>query len=571
MPISKEVELRLARWVSIGALGVTLLVTDRVSNEPVNVGKMLLLLTIAGASFALTVTSYKQAWRENKTLLSTLFVFLLISTISIILSTDPWERGFFGASGRNTGLLTYTGLSILLLATSFFRTLKSIRLILSTLLTAGLINLVYCFVAISGHEIFAWKNPYNSVLGTFGNPDFISAFLGIFVTALSGLVFVSRIQMKYKPLIGLLILASLYMIKQSLALQGFLVAIAGICIVIFFYLRSIIDSKWIILAYSGVIGVGGLFVLFGTLQKGPLSSFLYKPSVSYRGEYWQAGINMGMHYPFTGVGMDSYGTFYRMFRASSAAISPGVNVQTDTAHNVFIDIFAGIGILGFISYLVLIGLILRASYKLAMARRAYDPLFVILFATWFTYQLQSFISINQIGLAVWGWVLGGALLAYSSFTDRGEQLERFIPASKEEKFKKARKGVKAASVPISAAQALSLFIGSILGFLIALPPFLADAKMRQALEGKDVDRIVAQVNAWPIDASRTNRIIVELANSDLISQAQGLAIKSVVDFPSDYASWITLYQLTPTDSKEREVQRAKLHELDPYNPEFAPK
>ena len=571
MLISKEVELRLARWVSIGALGVTLLVTDRVSNEPVNVGKMLLLITIAGASFALTVTSYKQAWRENKALFSTLFVFLLISAISIMLSTDPWERGFFGAFGRNTGLLTYTGLSVLLLTTSFFRTVKSIRLILSALLASALINLIYCFVAISGHDIFAWKNPYNSILGTFGNPDFISAFMGIFVTALSGLLFVFRIQLKYKPLIGLLILASIYVIKQSLALQGFLVAIAGACIVIFFYLRSVTNSKWIILAYSGVISLGGLFVLFGTLQKGPLSSLLYKPSVSYRGEYWQAGINMGIQNPFTGVGMDSYGTFYRMFRASSAAISPGVNVQTDTAHNVFIDIFAGIGILGFISYLVLIGLILRASYKLAMARRAYDPLFVILFATWFTYQLQSFISINQIGLAVWGWVLGGALLAYSSITDRNEQLEKLIPASKEEKFKNAKKGVKAASVPISAAQALSLFIGSSLGFLIALPPFLADAKMRQALESKDVDRIVAQANAWPIDASRTNRIIVELANSDLISQAQGLAIKSVVDFPSDYASWITLYQLTPTDSNEREVQRVKLHELDPYNPEFAPK
>ena len=571
MLISKEVELRLARWVSIGALGVTLLVSDRVSNEPVNVGKMLLLITIAGASFALTVSSYKQAWRENRVLLSTLFVFLLISAISIMLSTDPWERGFFGASGRNTGLLTYTGLSVLLLAASFFRTLKSIRLILSALLAAGLINLVYCFVALSGHDIFAWKNPYNSVLGTFGNPNFIAAFLGIFVTALSGLIFVSRIQLKYKPLIGLLILASLYMIKQSMSLQGFMVAIAGVCIVVFFYLRSVTHSRWVILAYSGVIGVGGLFVLFGTLQKGPLSSLLYKPSVSYRGEYWQAGINMGIQNPFTGVGMDSYGTFYRMFRASSAAVSPGVNVQTDTAHNVFIDIFAGTGILGFISYLVLIGLILRASYKLATAQKAYDPFFVILFAAWFTYQLQSFISINQIGLAVWGWVLGGALLAYSSFTDRGEQLERFIPASNEEKYKKAKKGVKAASVPISAAQALSLFIGSILGFLIALPPFLADAKMRQALEGKDVDRIVAQVNAWPVDASRTNRIIIELANSDLISQAQGLAIKSVVDFPSDYASWITLYQLTPTDSNEREVQRAKLHELDPYNPEFAPK
>jgi deoxyribose-phosphate aldolase len=107
--------------------------------------------------------------------------------------------------------------------------------------------------------------------------------------------------------------------------------------------------------------------------------------------------------------------------------------------------------------------------------------------------------------------------------------------------------------------------------LIALPPFLADVKMRQGLESKDIDRIIAQANAWPTDARRSNRIIIELANSNLISQAQALAIKSVIDFPFDYASWVTLYQLTPTDSKEREAQRAKLHELDPFNPEFAPK
>ena len=151
------------------------------------------------------------------------------------------------------------------------------------------------------------------------------------------------------------------MIKESLALQGFLVAIAGLSIVVFFYLRSVTNSNLVTLAYSGIIGLGGLFVLFGTLQKGPLSSFLYKPSVSYRGEYWQAGINMGTQNPFTGIGMDSYGTFYRMFRASSAAISPGVNVQTDTAHNVFIDIFSGIGMLGLICYFVLNGLILRLS------------------------------------------------------------------------------------------------------------------------------------------------------------------------------------------------------------------
>ena len=571
MLISKEVELRLARWVSVGALGVTLLVTDRVSNDAVNVGKMLLLITIAGASFALTVTSYKQAWRENKVLLTTLFIFLFISAISIILSKDPWERGFFGAFGRNTGLLTYTGLSVLLLATSFFRTLKSIRLILWALLASGLVNLIYCFVALNGHDIFSWKNPYNAILGTLGNPNFISSFLGIFVTALSGILFVSKIQFKYKLVIGIVILASIYIIKESLSIQGFLVTIAGVSIVVFFYLRSATNSNLVTLAYSGIIGLGGLFVLFGTLQKGPLSSFLYKPSVSYRGEYWQAGINMGTQNPFTGIGMDSYGTFYRMFRASSAAISPGVNVQTDTAHNVFIDIFSGIGILGLICYLVLNGLILKASYKLATSRRAYDPVFVILFASWFTYQLQSFISINQIGLAVWGWVLGGALLAYSSFTDREEQLERWIPTGKVENLKKLQKGVKAASVPISAAQALSLFAGCVLGFVIGLPPFLADVKMRQALVSNEPEKVITQSLAWPQDASRSNRAIVAIANGGLTDRARELVVQASRKFPEDYATWFTAYELSLDGSTEKAAIKIKLHELDPYNPEFAPK
>jgi hypothetical protein len=377
--------------------------------------------------------------------------------------------------------------------------------------------------------------------------------------------------LKYKPIIALIILASVYMIKESLSIQGYLVSIAGVSIVIFFYLRSATSSKLVVLAYSGIIGLGGFFVLFGTLQKGPLSSLLYKPSVSYRGEYWQAGINMGAQNPFTGIGMDSYGTFYRMFRADSAAISPGVNVQTDTAHNVFIDIFSGTGILGLICYLVLNGLILKASFKLATSRRAYDPVFVILFASWFTYQLQSFISINQIGLAVWGWVLGGALLAYSRFTDREEQLERLIPVGKVENFKKPKKGVKAASVPISAAQALGLFAGCVMGFVVGLPPFLTDVKMRQALLSNDPEKVITQSLAWPQDANRSNRAIVAIANGGLTDRARELVVQAVQKFPEDYATWYTLYELSPDGSTEKAAIKIKLHTLDPLNPEFAPK
>ena len=569
--LTQDVEKRLTRWIALGALGITLLVTDRVSNEPVNVGKMLLLVIVASASFALTLNYYKVIWRSQKHLFLIISLFLVFGLISIIFSADPWERGFYGAFGRNTGLLTYTSLSLVLLTTSFLKESKNLYTIIRALLITGLVNLVYCIAASQGYDVFKWKNPYHSILGTLGNPDFISAFLGIFVTALSGLIASRYFDKTKKTILFILILDSLYVIKESMALQGYIVSAAGISIILFLYLRSIIQKKWLLSSYLVLLGISGVVAILGTLQKGPLASLLYKPSVTFRGQYWHAGISMGFHNLLHGIGLDSFGTFYRAFRRSSAAIYPGVNVVTDTSHNVFIDIFAGVGIFGFICYLILIGFVLKAAFRIFKVQRFYDPIFSILFATWFTYELQSFISINQIGLAVWGWVLGGAMIAYSNITDREVQLSKlFFTESGNSRIKKSRTK-KSEPSQISAGRSLSLFLGVVLGLTIGLPPFLADVKMRQALESKNPDRVISQTNSWPRDVSRTNRTIIELANNGMMNQARKLSLESITEFPKDYASWITLYQLTPDAYKEKAAYKVKLHELDPFNPEFIPK
>ena len=569
--LKTAVEKRLTTWIAGGSLAITLLVTDRVSNDPVNVGKMLLLAVLAGACFSLTSAHYLAIWRIQKPLILGILVFLIASLISILVSNNPWERGFFGSFGRNTGLLTYMSLSIIFLAVTLIGDIRNIRKIILALILAGFTNLIYCLVASFGIDIFKWKNPNNSILGTFGNPNFISSFLAIFVTVLAGLLGSTLVSKFQKILILILVLLSVYVIKETLSLQGFLVAIAGISIVVFFYIRGSAAKRWFLYSYTGFILIGGLFTLLGTLQKGPLSDLLYKPSVTFRGEYWQAGMNMGANHLFTGVGMDSYGTYYRAFRSSSAAVYPGVNVVTDTAHNVFIDIFAGVGVLGVLSYLLMIGLVLKTSFKIFREQESYDPIFVILFASWFDYHLQSFISINQIGLAIWGWVLGGTIIAYGNMGNRQEQLSNFTSAIKAKTLNKPKK-VSAIAIPLlSASQALSLFAGSVIGFFIGLPPFLADAKMRQAMESNNPDRVIAQSNAWPRDVSRTNRAIVALANGGLTERARELAIQASIEFPEDYSTWFTLYELSPDGSAEKASYKVKLHELDPFNPDFPPK
>jgi O-antigen ligase len=208
------------------------------------------------------------------------------------------------------------------------------------LILVGVVNLVYCMFAIFGFDIFTWKNPYGKVLGTFGNPNFISSFMGIFITAVFVIYFAKGISAYHRFAITFLIAIAGYIIRASGSQQGGVVALGGISIVFFLYLVSRSKNRYIVLCYSITILLSSLVAVLGMLQIGPLSSFLYKQSVSLRGEYWKAGINMALDNPAFGVGLDSYGTFYRAYRDESATVIPGMNTISDAAHNIFIDIVA---------------------------------------------------------------------------------------------------------------------------------------------------------------------------------------------------------------------------------------
>jgi hypothetical protein len=70
--------------------------------------------------------------------------------------------------------------------------------------------------------------------------------------------------------------------------------------------------------------------------------------------------------------------------------------------------------------------------KVVLRSKKYDPIFVAISVGWLGYQLQSLISINQIGLAIWGWVLTGALIAYerNTRTSNVEEIANLKPDSK---------------------------------------------------------------------------------------------------------------------------------------------
>jgi hypothetical protein len=445
--------------------------------------------------------------------------------------------------------------------------MRSFRRVLCAFLLARAFNIVLSVLDVFGFDVFKWQNPYNAVLGTFGNPNFISSFMGIFITFLVVQLLGQRVDIKFRFAYLSLLVFAIMIIYFSKALQGVLVAAFGTTLAIYFSLRSKESLHKISYIYLGGLFTAGLVGLAGILNKGPLANYLYGPTVKFRGEYWMAGINMGMKNPITGVGIDSYGIYYRTFRGLGATVAPGVDVVTDTAHNVDIDIFSGTGFPGLISYLLINGVVLFSALRHLKRYRSFDVTFLALFLCWVCYQLQSVASINQLGLAVWGWLFGGLIIGYTRSYSKETLLEKWS----EDKSGKTRKIRKDHSEQLlDASTSLKLVGGALVGLLIALPPFVSDVKMRGMFskEAKTAEEVIAFAQSWPLDNLRLNKVIVSLANGNNNDKARELALFATSKFPNDYASWWALYQLTREDVPVKGDIRVKLHEIDPYNPTY---
>lgn len=364
-----------AQLILIGAPFVTLfLVTDTVT-DPVNATK---LVVAGGLGFSLISIFLGFNLKLNFKLFS-LFIlsnilFVLSALNAVIQSKSPLTQNFYGSFGRNTGFVAYLILCFVAIGSLNLRELKSFRWIILGLQFAGLVNVIYCAWVLVFGDFLKWSNPYGNILGLFGNPDFISAFLGIFISSLVAFAVAKSASWKYRVLAGAISLVAFYEIHRSHAIQGTAVTVAGIVIIGFYLVRSRFKSNLISFLYLGFALILGALALMGTLQMGPLS-FVYKRSVSLRGTYWKTAIKMGSDHPLSGVGMDSYGDWYRRARPPIALIdTPGINTTSNASHNVVLDFFAYGGWPLLLSYLAILTFGIIAIVKITLRAKSYDPI-----------------------------------------------------------------------------------------------------------------------------------------------------------------------------------------------------
>lgn len=400
-----------SKLLGLGILAVTITIIPEAA-DPFNTPKLIILLILGAWLLGITMSSFRKNAKNKISFKTPVIILSLLFCTSLVLATlftHEKTVALIGETQRRNGLLAYLSLVSIFVYISNVCTVRFMKNILNfTLLTCALVA-TYGVIQVLGFDFINWNNPYNNMISTLGNPNFASSLLAIFVVLLFFGVVLTNYAKHYKIFSIFIIMLSIFAIGGSESLQGILVVlISSLVYVSVFFHRNKIKTYRMILVFSFILTT---LILLGILQKGPLQRFLYKDSVSIRGYYWRAGIEMFKSNPVFGIGIDSYGDYFKQFREPGYVLKYGYEIGSTNAHNTVIQLFATGGILVGISYLLILFYILYSGIKLIYETNGNDQkIFIALFSAWVGFIAQSLISIDNIGISVWGWVLGGALI-----------------------------------------------------------------------------------------------------------------------------------------------------------------
>jgi O-antigen ligase len=417
---SKIPNIGIANWIFLGSALITLYFNSKLQ-DPFNTPKLVLLMVISAWAVPHLV---KDIINSPKTKLNLLIsvsaaIFLISGLISSVLSGSKYVA-IIGETQRKNGYLSYLALIIIFLTVS--RLVKSQhlnRFYLVSLFTALLLG-VYGLMQNSGLDFVKWNNPYNSIISTVGNPNFAAAIMAVMVTLLFGPILQNGYSQVQKIFSGFLIIVLVYTIYLSDARQGLISVFIGIGTYLTIW---IYDNRKKIGIFLGALGlITFFFSILGMLQIGPLEKYLYKGSVTLRGYYWRTGLEMFKENPLFGVGLDRYGSYFKELRDVSYPLNYGFDITSTNAHNVPIQLFATGGVFFGLSYIVLLTIVASVAIKGLIKTSGNDRLTIAsLFSAWLAFQAQSFVSIDNIGIAVWGWLLSGLVIAIA--TEKTSNLE----------------------------------------------------------------------------------------------------------------------------------------------------
>ncbi len=415
--------------------------------------------------FALLVLLFH--WKEFVRLISSQRSIVLISGLFIswyvlasFLAENSW-KALFGETSRYVGLISYLSCILVFLLLSISRTQElQVVWLFKALSYVGVVEITYVIMQLAEIDPINWNTPYGRFIGTLGNSNFAGSFLSLCSVATLWLV-INRYSKLSTRLLWLLVIAS-----QQVAIliggvrQGTLTALLGFGVIVLYQINiRYKGSRRVFYSSISLMSLGVFLLIAGMLQKGPLTTLIYKSSVSIRGDYWRAALRMIQDSPIVGFGPGSYGDYFAEYRDMIQVERSGINILADSAHNIFLDLSVSGGIPLALIYFVLILVIAKKLIELSKTTDASNRSAITgLSALWVVCAAQAMISVENLTFLIWNFIILGTLIGLDK---------------REEKIEKTRYK--------SPGMAASLVIAGILSIILIQPLWRADTTLKKLI------------------------------------------------------------------------------------------
>ena len=341
---------------------------------------------------------------------------LICLFLSFFSSQSPKVQLIFGRDGRYNGMITFLSLVILFVISATIN-LRYSNYILKSFVISMMIISLYSILQLFDLDPIKWDTVNIKYFGTFGNPNFLSSFLAISIIPFLTLIYkkIKKENIVLKVFLYLIVnTIVIYLIYKTYSLQGFVVlALVNFTWLIFWFYSK---NKFIIMYSAISIALLSSYLgIMGTLNKGPLADILYKSSLISRGDFFRSAIATTKDNWVTGVGPDSFGDYYLMYRDVKAADRPGAEIA-DSAHNYFLDLSASFGIFMLIIYSVMIIMTTIVFIKL-YRKTNFNKNLLVLFTIWLGVIIQSLVSPLNLTFLIYIFLFSGFVLGNTNYSE----------------------------------------------------------------------------------------------------------------------------------------------------------
>lgn len=541
--MNQALQKRISQIVIVTLVLSTAIISPWANMDSVNLPKFSVL--IFGSFLSLAIVFSGKRTEIGSILQSALICTPMLAAVLVnIVFHGTGSKQLFGLFGSNVAFFSLLAQLILFLMISNIYVFDFSDYLVKALLISGSINVIYGMIQYFNLDPINWVSQYNRLTGTFGNPNFFSAHLGICgVATLS--ILVGRRKSLSTLTLGLFLIAIVFLIVQSKSIQGIFTLLFASSAVI--YLRFIREkSRFFRFAFYAFSLFLVAVISLGVMGKGSFSFIGDENSVVARRYYWLAAIEMFKNKAILGYGFDSFADQYRSYRSPEIISLFGPNLFVNSAHNYFLDILVFGGIPLLVGYALILVRALVAALKIIRNMDSYDSNAVSLIACWVATIVQSLVSPIQIGLSIWVWAFSGALVGYETFITRVRIQEK-----------------KTGSSFLSPRSIVTGAIGLIIATIVTLPILLKDMQFRKGVEIQNELLIKQAVVKWPYDSYYANYASELLLASEVNKGALEIAKLSVARDPRNYLGWQFIANNPISTQTEKSLALLNMKKIDP--------